>query len=40
MRGRFEEAVGREVIGYMSGNQQEPDMMCEIFVLAPSELSA
>lgn len=42
MRGRFEavieEAVGREVIGYMSGNQQEPDMMCEIFVLAPTDL--
>jgi uncharacterized protein YbcI len=38
MRERFEEvieeAVGREVIGFMSGNQQEPDMMCEVFVLA------
>jgi uncharacterized protein YbcI len=37
MRERFEavieEAVGREVVGYMSGNQQEPDMMCEVFVL-------
>jgi uncharacterized protein YbcI len=42
MRDRFEEvvetAVGREVIGFMSGNQQEPDMMCEIFVLAPDLL--
>jgi len=41
MRDRFEaaieRAVGREVIGYMSGNQQAPDMMCEIFVLAPSD---
>jgi hypothetical protein len=26
-----------EVIGYMSGNQQAPDMMCEIFVLAPTD---
>jgi uncharacterized protein YbcI len=42
MRGRFEEvieaATGREVIGFMSGNQQEPDMMCEVFVLSPTEL--
>jgi uncharacterized protein YbcI len=41
MRERFEEvieeAVGREVIGFMSGNQQEPDMMCEVFVLAPGD---
>lgn len=38
MRDRFvsvvEEATGREVIGFMSGNQQDPDMICEIFVLA------
>jgi uncharacterized protein YbcI len=42
MRKRFEEviegATGRRVIGFMSGNQQEPDMMCEVFVLAPSDL--
>lgn len=42
MRHRFEEvieaAVGREVIGFMSGNQQDPDMMCEVFVLAPTDL--
>jgi hypothetical protein len=42
MRERFEgvieEAVGREVIGYMSGNQQGPDLTCEIFILAPSEV--
>jgi uncharacterized protein YbcI len=42
MRDRFEEvieaAVGREVIGFMSGNQQDPDMMCEVFILAPSDL--
>ena len=42
MRLRFEEviekAVGRKVIGFMSGNQQAPDMMCEVFVLAPTDL--
>ncbi len=41
MRARFEEVVekatGRKVIGFMSGNQQEPDMICEVFVLAPGE---
>ena len=38
MRDRFahvvEEATGRRVIGFMSGNQQDPDMICEVFVLA------
>ncbi len=42
MRERFEgvieRATGRNVIGFMSGNQQEPDLMCEVFVLAPSDL--
>jgi uncharacterized protein YbcI len=42
MRSRFErvveEATGRQVIGFMSGNQQDPDMICEIFVLAPNDL--
>ncbi len=42
MRGRFESvierATGRRVIGFMSGNQQEPDMMCEVFILAPTDL--
>jgi uncharacterized protein YbcI len=42
MRHRFEEviqdATGREVIGFMSGNQQHPDMMCEVFILAPTDL--
>ena len=37
MRGRFElvveQATGRRVVGFMSGNQQDPDMMCEVFVL-------
>jgi uncharacterized protein YbcI len=44
MRGRFddviERATGRSVIGFMSGNQQEADMMCEVFVLAPTDLVA
>ena len=42
MRDRFEgvieEATGRRVIGFMSGNQQDPDIMCEVFMLAPTEL--
>ncbi len=44
MRERFEavieEATGRRVIGFMSGNQQHPDMMCEVFILAPTDLVA
>lgn len=43
MRERFkavvEKATGRKVIGFMSGNQQEPDMMCEVFVLDPTDLA-
>jgi uncharacterized protein YbcI len=42
MRERFakviEDATGRPVIGFMSGNQQEPDMMCEVFILGPTDL--
>jgi uncharacterized protein YbcI len=42
MRERFEavieQATGRKVIGFMSGNQQHPDMMCEVFILAPTDL--
>jgi uncharacterized protein YbcI len=44
MRHRFEavieDATGRRVIGFMSGNQQRPDMMCEVFILAPTDLVA
>jgi uncharacterized protein YbcI len=42
MRHRFqtviEEATGRRVIGFMSGNQQDPDIMCEVFILSPTDL--
>jgi uncharacterized protein YbcI len=42
MRERFEavieQATGRQVIGFMSGNQQDPDIMCEVFILAPTDL--
>jgi uncharacterized protein YbcI len=42
MRHRFEEvierATNRRVMGFMSGNQQRPDMMCEVFILAPTDL--
>jgi uncharacterized protein YbcI len=44
MRERFtaviEHATGRNVVGFMSGNQQDPDMICEVFVLSPSDLIA
>jgi hypothetical protein len=42
LRERFtrvvEQATGRKVIGFMSGNQQDPDMICEVFVLAQNTL--
>ena len=42
MRDRFtaviEEATGRKVVGFMSGNQQDPDIMCEVFILEPTDL--
>jgi len=42
MRDRFagviEQATGRTVIGFMSGNQQHPDLMCEVFILGPTDL--
>jgi hypothetical protein len=42
MRQRFEAVVeaatGCRVIGFMSGNQQHPDVICEVFILAPSSL--
>ncbi len=44
MRERFEavitHATGREVIGFMSGNEQDQNMMCEVFILAPTDLIA
>jgi uncharacterized protein YbcI len=44
MRQRFEavvqHATGRPVIGFMSGNQQDPDLICEVFVLSPTDLVA
>jgi uncharacterized protein YbcI len=42
MRERFiavvEGATGRRVVGFMAGSQQDPDMLCEVFVLAPNDL--
>jgi uncharacterized protein YbcI len=29
------EITGRHVIGFVSGNQPDPEMTCEVFVLAP-----
>ncbi len=44
MRERFEQVVedatGRKVVGFMSGNQQDPDMICEVFVLARNDLTS
>jgi uncharacterized protein YbcI len=43
MRERFEQVVeqatGRRVVGFMSGNQQDPDMICEIFILATNDVA-
>ena len=43
MRERFEEVVeratGRKVVGFMSGNQQDPDMICEVFVLEANDVA-
>jgi hypothetical protein len=30
--------TGRRVFGFMSGNQQGPDIICEVFILEPSDL--
>ena len=42
MRRRFtdvvERATGRRVVAFMSGNQQDPALMCETFILAPTDL--
>jgi uncharacterized protein YbcI len=42
MRERFEtvieRATGQPVIGFTSRNQQHPDIMCEVFILAPTDL--
>ena len=42
MRERFnaviEDATGRRVVGFMSGNQQNPDIMCEVFILSGTDL--
>ena len=43
MRERFEQVVedatGRKVVGFMSGNQQDPDMICEVFILADNPIA-
>ena len=31
----IENELGREVVGFMSGSQQDPDLIAEVFVLAP-----
>src|SRR5690242_1579286 len=43
MRERFTDVVaratGRRVIGFMSGNQQDPDILSKVFVLASTDLA-
>jgi uncharacterized protein YbcI len=34
------EITGREVMGFVSGNQPDPEMTCEVFVLAPQSSGA
>jgi uncharacterized protein YbcI len=34
----IEDATSQRVIGFMSGNQESPHMMCEVFILAPAEI--
>jgi hypothetical protein len=42
MRQRFEAVVEYAIrgrgIGFMSGNQQHADIICEVFILAPSDV--
>lgn len=33
-----ETATGRKVVGFMSGNQQDPDILCEVFVLDSNDV--
>ena len=40
LRAGRRKATGRKVVGFMSGNPQDRDMICEVFVLAPSRLRA
>jgi uncharacterized protein YbcI len=34
----IERATGRRVIAFMNGNQDDPEMMSEMFILAPTDL--
>jgi hypothetical protein len=38
MKKAIAQRISRRVIGFVSGNQQRPDMMCEVFMLAPTDL--
>jgi uncharacterized protein YbcI len=33
----IQDVTGRQVIGFVSGNQPDPEMMVEVFVLAPED---
>ena len=32
----IERVLGRRVVGFMAGNQHEPDLGCHVYVLAPA----
>lgn len=44
MRERYtqaiEEITGRKVVAFMSGSHQNPDLICEVFVLDPNEATS
>ena len=44
MHERYEQIIyeetGRKVIAFMSGNHQDPDLLGEMFVLAPTDMTA
>jgi uncharacterized protein YbcI len=34
----IERETGREVVGFMSSSQQDPDLLCHVYVLKPTDL--
>jgi uncharacterized protein YbcI len=38
LTGVIERATGRPVIGFVSGTQEQPDLICEVFILGPTDL--
>lgn len=36
----IEDEIGRSVVAFMSGSHQDPDLLAEIFVLDPTDMTA